>query len=107
MSQEWFSSYKSFLRDVGPRPDGMSIGKKDKCGIFDKDNFKWVDKKTVRQDNGNYKFVSIHGVMMNLSDASKALGCHHSLFVSRSKRKGETYQEVADHIMKKRGKNGA
>lgn len=51
----------------------------------------------------NYKFVVVEGVRMNLADAARSIGVAYSSLYTRAKRHGESYQQVVDHFIKRKG----
>lgn len=46
---EWISDFTRFLQDMGPRPDGAYLQRKDRDKDFDKENCYWSLEKKARQ----------------------------------------------------------
>ena len=49
----WFYSFDNFLEDVGNRPDGYSLDRKDPTKGYSKDNCRWADIKTQSRNKIN------------------------------------------------------
>jgi hypothetical protein len=47
---EWKDSFKNFLRDMGERPDGMTLDRIDSSGNYEPSNCKW---STIAEQNKN------------------------------------------------------
>ncbi len=61
---EWFNSFVAFYRDMGKRPEGMSLDRIDNNGNYNKDNCKWSTLSEQSQNTRLHKTnkSGVHGV---------------------------------------------
>lgn len=64
----WLNSFENFLADMGPRPHGMSIDRKENSGNYEPGNCRWATR--VEQSNNrrsNHK-ITIDSITKNLAE---------------------------------------
>jgi hypothetical protein len=47
---KWLDSFEAFLEDMGERPEGMTLDRKDGKLGYNKDNCRWADASTQQQN---------------------------------------------------------
>jgi predicted RNA-binding Zn-ribbon protein involved in translation (DUF1610 family) len=69
-----FDSYKQFLDELGPRPDGMTLDRIDVNGHYEPGNVRWATYSEQTRNKKNNIFVNFNDQRMCLKDAAKASG---------------------------------
>lgn len=72
--QRWADSFESFFADMGPRPEGLTIDRKDNNGNYELGNCRWATMKQQNRNRRNNRIVSINGEDMPLVDAAEKFG---------------------------------
>jgi len=72
--ERWLNSFKDFCQDVGSRPVGMTLDRKDNNGNYGPDNFRWATRKTQSQNRSNVILVGYNGVVKCLASWGEEYG---------------------------------
>lgn len=82
---EWIDSFENFLRDMGERPAGMSIERKDTNGNYEPGNCIWADVVTQNRNRRSTRYVEVNGRRMCLTEACNLYGRRVQLVHKRLK----------------------
>lgn len=70
--------FSGFLEDMGYRPEGHTLDRKDNELGYTKSNCQWSDRKAQSVNRSNVVLYTMDGVSMTLSDWAKHLGVPRS-----------------------------
>ncbi len=73
---EWRSSFKQFLADMGPRPEGYRIERRNNDGNYEPSNCLWLSHKDQMRNTRQTAFVFLGNKKMCIKDAATAVGVH-------------------------------
>lgn len=73
VSQEW-STFEAFLSDMGPRPQGATLGRIDNDLGYSKGNCRWEDKKEQERNKTTTRWVEFNGEKKALSEWCEIVG---------------------------------
>jgi hypothetical protein len=76
MCEEWRTSYDTFLRDMGPRPHGYSLDRKDNNGNYEPSNCQWSPQSVQQRNRSNTRLVTYRGETKTAKDWEMSLGFH-------------------------------
>lgn len=80
---EWQESFETFLADMGERPEGLTLDRKDNAGPYCKDNCKWSTRTEQGRNQRTNKMVTVEGVTMAFSAAAEHYGVNAATAHSR------------------------
>lgn len=89
----WSQSFKAFLDDMGPRPDGHSIDRIDNNGPYSPENCRWASKSEQQRNQRNTRIVIIDGAKLRACDLAESSGLKTDTIIERAER-GLPYSEV-------------
>lgn len=84
--EEWRDSFESFYRDMGPRPEGMTLEREDVNGGYSPENCIWASPKDQARNRRNSVYVEWRGESVPLSVIAEGLGISFSAAYHRLKR---------------------
>lgn len=72
--QRWRDSPDAFIRDIGPRPAGMTLDRIDNDRGYEPDNLRWASRAEQQRNRRNNILVVVGGREMVLTDAAAEAG---------------------------------
>ena len=80
---EWLNSFERFYSDMGSRPNGMSLDRKDNDGDYTPENCKWSTQKEQSANMRNNLNITYNGTTMTATQWSRKLGGSDNLVSHR------------------------
>lgn len=99
---EW-KDFEQFYSDMGPRPKGLFLGRKDITKGYNKENCRWSTPKMLSHSSRTVKLVLLKGEKLPLSEAARRLGIYPTSIGQRAKDFNESLQQATDHFARKKG----
>lgn len=93
---EWKESFFNFLEDMGERPEGTTLDRKDNDKGYYKDNCRWADLKTQANNRTTSRLITAFGETKTVAEWSKDTGLPVSTIFNRLNREGLTEEEAVD-----------
>lgn len=84
--KEWKESFSAFTRDMGRRPEGMTIDRKENDKGYFKENCHWVSVKTQARNRSNNHVLTMNGESHCINEWAEILGIHHGKIRERLSR---------------------
>lgn len=78
--EEWENSFEAFYRDMGPRPDGKTLGRIDYNGNYCPENCEWRTVKEQNRNRRNVRMFEFHGENLSSPEVAERLGMSPSKF---------------------------
>lgn len=72
--ERWRKSFSDFLRDVGERPDGMTLDRKDTNGNYSPDNFRWATPRQQANNTRRNHIIKFSGFKRTMSEWESETG---------------------------------
>ena len=76
--KEWLESFAKFATDVGPRPEGHSLERKDNDGNYCKENCTWATRTEQANNRRTNRWITVDGQTHTVAQWARQLGvnCH-------------------------------
>lgn len=72
--ERWRNDYDAFVEDMGERPDGMSLDRKDNSGDYTPENCRWATRTEQNRNARSNRYLEFQGRRMLLTDWAGELG---------------------------------
>lgn len=86
MHAAWADDYAVFVRDVGEKPEGMTLERIDNDGNYEPNNVRWSSRKEQANNRVTNVYVEWTGKTMTLAQWADYLGYKYGLIGSRWKK---------------------
>lgn len=90
----WQNSFEAFLADMGPRPAGLTLERKDNDGPYAPENCVWASRTTQGRNRRNNVRIVYEGVARTLSEWAEITGLPESLLYFRIRQSGWSVAEA-------------
>lgn len=97
----WRSSFIKFLEDMGPRPAGCTIDRKNTLGNYTPRNCRWATHEEQARNRVNTIHVRLRGVTKPLMGWCELIGVKRSAVRSKVEKQGYTYAEALTYFEEK------
>lgn len=92
----WRNDFAAFFRDMGERPKGHTLERKDNDGPYCKGNCIWATRRTQSRNTRVVRRITVDGVTLCKADWCLALGVSRSCFDWHCKQRGA--EECIRHL---------
>ena len=93
VSSRWRHSFETFVKDMGPRPEGFTIERINNDGHYEAGNCIWASRKNQNRNKRNNRMLTGSGVTKTLAEWSETTG--HSVQTIHSRlRRGWSHDQA-------------
>ena len=80
--ERWLD-FKRFIEDMGPKPNGHSIERKDGALGYSKENCIWANAKTQNRNRSNVICIEVNGITLSLVEWCEMLDLSYPMIYER------------------------
>ncbi len=91
--ERWLADFQNFLDDMGLRPDGMTLERKDVNGPYSPENCVWATRKEQTENRRDTLTLTVDGVTKTLNEWSAETGISYGTLKARKQRLGYSDSE--------------
>jgi hypothetical protein len=99
---EKWRNFIQFLKDMGERPEGLTLDRKNTNGNYEPDNCQWSTRKEQGRNRRSNRMIEYKGETHCISEWADILGISHELIRSRLKIGWSFEDAVETPVMKNR-----
>jgi hypothetical protein len=100
----WQASFYAFLSDMGPRPPGGTIERKNVNGDYEPGNCRWASTREQNRNKRTSKYVEWEGKQLLLIELTEGLGLNYQRVAGRLKMGWPLPRALFYPVRPKRGK---
>ena len=89
---EW-SDFAQFLKDMGDRPNGMTLDRINSNGDYSKDNCRWISSSEQMKNTSRTRKITLDGITLCIKDWAEKLNVSSGMLYQRAHR-GWTDREI-------------
>lgn len=93
IADSWLESFDNFIKDMGIRPEGKTLERKDNNGDYCKENCEWATRASQVVNRELTLKLTINGRTMPIAEWSKETGIPYGTLKARKTRLGYTDEE--------------
>lgn len=97
VSKEW-DSFKTFITDLGRRPEGHSLDRIDSNGDYSKENCRWATKVQQANNTRDNRKVELNGKTYGIRELSEKTGVSQKLLAKRLFERGWDVERAVQNI---------
>lgn len=95
--EEW-EKFENFLRDMGVRPDGMTLDRINPYGNYEPSNCRWADNITQENNRRNNRKFLYNGELLTLSQIARKYGISRSNLANKVYIRKMDITEAVDYM---------
>lgn len=103
----WYA-FENFLADMGPKPDGLTIERRDNDGAYEPDNCYWATRREQALNRVSSQIATVDGETFCAHGWAEKLGVSYNAFHTRARRDGceaSVRHYKAKGVQRQRGRN--
>jgi hypothetical protein len=91
---ERWRSFENFLADMGERPPGKTIDRKDVNGDYEPDNCAWATSKQQNRNKKSNRLIEHAGITLCLSEWAESVGIRYGRLYDRLNKLGWSFEKA-------------
>lgn len=84
--ERWREDFSAFYADMGPRPEGYTLERRDNDGPYSPENCYWTPKIVQDNNKRTNRFIEFKGERMTVAEAERRFGFHRGCLLQRLNR---------------------